>query len=87
LRTRADSRSAYIRCAVKHGDVILDPFMDSGTTGVVAKKLGRNFIGIEIDQSYFDIATQRIENTARELNLLTLPQSKRKSRPHQPSFL
>jgi DNA modification methylase len=61
--------------------------MGSGTTGVVAKKLDRNFIGIEIDQSYFEIAALRIENTTRELNLLTLPQSIRKSQPHQPSFL
>ena len=69
-----DSRSVCIRCAV-NGDVILDPFMGSGTTGVVAKQLGRNFIGIEIDQSYFDIATQRIDNTERERNLF-VPLSK-----------
>lgn len=71
----------------KEGDTVLDPFMGSGTTGVVAKRLGRNFIGIEINQSYFDIAAQRIENTTRESNLLTLSQSTRKSQPHQPSFL
>jgi site-specific DNA-methyltransferase (adenine-specific) len=49
-------------------DVILDPFMGSGTTGVVAKKLNRNFIGIEIDENYFSIAKQRIENTFVDFN-------------------
>ena len=40
---------------------ICDPFMGSGTTGVAAVKLGRSFIGIERDPSYFDIACRRIE--------------------------
>ncbi len=40
---------------------ILDPFMGSGTTGVACVKLGRSFIGIEIDEGYFDIACSRIE--------------------------
>ncbi|QYM72655.1 site-specific DNA-methyltransferase [Pseudochrobactrum sp. Wa41.01b-1] len=45
----------------KPGDVILDPFFGSGTTGAVAKRLGRHFVGIERDQSYIDAATKRIE--------------------------
>ncbi len=48
--------------ASREGDCVLDPFMGSGTTGVVAKKLKRNFIGIEIDATYYQIAKQRIEN-------------------------
>ena len=40
---------------------ILDPFMGSGTTGVACVKLGRKFIGIEIDEKYFGIACRRIE--------------------------
>lgn len=40
---------------------ICDPFMGSGTTGVACKKLGRNFIGIELDEKYFKIAKERIE--------------------------
>lgn len=44
------------------GDIVLDPFMGSGTTGLAAKDLKRNFIGIEISKEYFDTATERIEN-------------------------
>lgn len=47
----------------KEKSTILDPFMDSGTTGVVAKKLNRNFIGIEIDSKYLQIAKNRIKST------------------------
>lgn len=42
-------------------ETILDPFMGSGTTGVACAKLGRKFIGIEIDEGYFDIACRRIQ--------------------------
>ncbi len=42
------------------GDVVLDPFFGSGTTGAVAKKLGRNFIGIEREEAYRTVATKRI---------------------------
>ena len=44
----------------KPGDTILDPFMGSGTTGVACVQTGRNFIGIEIDATYFAIAEKRI---------------------------
>jgi site-specific DNA-methyltransferase (adenine-specific) len=43
------------------GDTVLDCFMGSGTTGKMAKKLNRNFIGMEISQEYLDIAKKRIE--------------------------
>jgi site-specific DNA-methyltransferase (adenine-specific) len=43
------------------GETILDPFMGSGTTGVACAQMGRKFIGIELDQKYFDIACKRIE--------------------------
>lgn len=46
---------------VPSGLAVLDPFMGSGTTGVACVKLGRKFIGIEIDEGYFDIACKRIE--------------------------
>lgn len=43
------------------GDTVFDPFMGSGTTGKMAKLLGRKFIGCEIDKEYFELATKRIE--------------------------
>lgn len=45
------------------GDTVFDPFMGSGTTGKMAKLLNRSFIGIELDQGYFEIAQRRIEGT------------------------
>ena len=46
------------------GDVILDPFMGSGTTGVACVNTNRNFVGIEINKNYFNIAKERIEKTS-----------------------
>jgi site-specific DNA-methyltransferase (adenine-specific) len=43
------------------GETVLDPFMGSGTTGVACVNLGRKFIGIEIEEKYFDVACNRIE--------------------------
>jgi len=45
------------------GDTVFDPFMGSGTTGEMAKLLNRDFIGIEIDKEYFEIAKTRIEGS------------------------
>lgn len=50
---------SIIKCFPEAMD-ILDPFMGSGTTGVACKNLGRNFIGIELDETYFEIAEKRI---------------------------
>ena len=44
----------------QENDIILDPFLGSGTTGVACKELGYEFIGCEIDSDYFDIAKERI---------------------------
>jgi DNA modification methylase len=52
------------------GDTILDPFMGSGTTGVACVKTGRNFIGMELDKGYYDIAQRRIEQAQMQLPLL-----------------
>jgi DNA modification methylase len=51
------------------GHIILDPFMGSGTTGVAAVKLGRKFIGIEIEPKYFDIACRRISEALKQPDL------------------
>jgi DNA modification methylase len=57
-------------------ETILDPFMGSGTTGVAAVKLGRRFIGIEIDAEYFDIACRRIEAAANQPDMFVEPAPK-----------
>lgn len=49
--------------------LILDPFMGSGTTGVAAVQMGRDFIGIEREESYFEIACRRIEQAQRQGDL------------------
>jgi len=50
-------------------ETILDPFMGSGTTGVAAVQMDRNFVGIEKDERYFQIACERIEKAQRQLKL------------------
>jgi site-specific DNA-methyltransferase (adenine-specific) len=50
---------------------VLDPFMGSGTTGVACVKTGRNFIGIEIDETYFKIAERRIKEAQQQPTLRT----------------
>ncbi|MFO7945467.1 MAG: DNA methyltransferase [Armatimonadota bacterium] len=54
-----------IMASSKVGDLILDPFFGTGTTGAVAKKMGRKWIGIEIEESYIDIARERISAVPR----------------------
>lgn len=56
-----------------HGQTILDPFMGSGTTGVACVKLGRKFIGIEIDPGYFEIACKRIRDAYAQPDLFVAP--------------
>ena len=55
-----------------HGTV-LDPFMGSGTTGVACVKLGRKFIGIEIDEGYFEIACERIRKAYAQPDFFVQP--------------
>ena len=52
-----------IKTYTNEGDTVLDFTMGSGTTGVACKNLKRNFIGIELDKKYFDIAEKRINET------------------------
>ena len=51
-----------IRIHTNKGDLVLDPFVGSGTTGVACKNLNRDFIGIELDKKYFKIAKRRIND-------------------------
>ncbi|MBN1219926.1 MAG: site-specific DNA-methyltransferase [Anaerolineae bacterium] len=58
---------AKIILASSHpGDVVFDPFLGSGTTSVVAKKLGRQYVGLEIDETYCCLAEKRLELAQKE---------------------
>lgn len=57
-----DIPETCILLSSKENDIILDMFMGSGTTGVACKNTNRDFIGIELDKTYFDIAKKRIES-------------------------
>ncbi len=56
-----DLTKKVIRNSSREGELVLDPFMGSGTTGLACKQLNRNFIGIEINKEYYDLAERRIE--------------------------
>ena len=68
---------AWMRWAISRGsrvnETILDPFMGSGTTGVAAVKLGRKFIGIEIEERYFSIACRRISDALKQPDMFIDP--------------
>ncbi len=71
-----------ILAATKPGDVVLDPFFGSGTTGAVAKRLGRRWIGIERDPAYIDLARKRISavQAVAERELLITPSKREEPR-------
>ena len=56
----------YVKQSSQPGDTILDPFMGSGSTGVAALRQKRAFVGIEIEQRWFDVACSRIEASLRQ---------------------
>jgi len=59
----------FIRNHTKEGDIVLDMFMGSGTTGVACMRLNRKFIGIEIEEKYFNMAHKRISDEAKNSKL------------------
>jgi len=60
-----------------HGQTILDPFMGSGTTGVACAMLGRAFIGIEMNEKWFDLSCKRIEKAHSQPDMfIEAPQPK-----------
>ena len=73
-----------IMSSTKVGDLVLDPFFGTGTTGAVAKKLGRNFIGIEKDATYAAGAKVRIDAVERVENEVCLEYSAKKRLPRVP---
>tara|TARA_Y100001958_G_C21077486_1_gene434915 strand:- start:284 stop:862 length:579 start_codon:yes stop_codon:yes gene_type:complete len=73
-----------ILATTNKGDTIFDPFLGTGTTAVVSKKLGRSYFGIEKDKKYFLAAKERIFNTTKiEDNYLDTIENK-KSKPRIP---
>lgn len=56
----------------KEGDTVLDFTMGSGTTGIACARLQRNFIGIELDEGYYEVAERRIEQAASQLHLFNM---------------
>lgn len=58
--------SILIRNSSKENDIVLDPFMGIGSTGVACKNLNRNFVGIELDEEYFKIAEARVGEVKNE---------------------
>ena len=75
--------SEIISDFTRYGETVIDPFMGSGTTGVACAKLGRRFIGIEIEPKYFDIACKRIDDAYKQPRLFEEPAPK----PVQQSLL
>ena len=57
-----DLLEIFIKQSSDEGSIIFDGFMGTGSCGIAAKKLNRNFIGIELDEKYFNIAKDRLEN-------------------------
>jgi modification methylase len=72
-----------IMAATKPGELVLDPFFGSGTTGVVARRLGRDFIGIERDKSYIAVAKERLR-LAAPVDPEVLPTPSRREEPRIP---
>ena len=73
-----------ILSSTKRGDVVLDPFFGTGTTGAVAKKLGRHFIGIEQDAAYVEVAKKRIAAVAPVTDSQLLDTKTKKAEPRVP---
>ncbi|AOV98906.1 site-specific DNA-methyltransferase [Dehalococcoides mccartyi] len=55
----------FVQTLSDEGDMVLDPFMGSGSAGVAAKKNNRNFTGVELNESYFQMATRRIQEVKK----------------------
>jgi DNA modification methylase len=63
----------FVRLHSQPGDVVLDPFMGAGTTGVATTLMGRRFVGVELDEEWFDLACRRIEEAWRQPRLFEEP--------------
>ena len=70
--------------STKRGDIVLDPFFGSGTTGAVAKRLGRHYIGIEQDKKYVALASQRIAQIQPLVDDALLDLTEKRAQPRVP---
>lgn len=75
-----DLLELYINNSSLENDIILDPFMGSGSTGVACLNTNRKFIGIELDKNYFDIAKRRIEGCENQTSPIHTQESSLKER-------
>jgi modification methylase len=73
-----------IMAATRPGEIVLDPFFGTGTTGAVAKRLGRRWIGIERDASYARIAAERIDKVIAAADSKLLDSPARREQPRIP---
>lgn len=62
----------FVKVLTNEGDTVLDPFMGSGSSGVVSKKLARNFIGCEMNEGYYEGAKRRITEQEIEIDLFSV---------------
>lgn len=62
-----DIADFFIKNFTQEGDIVLDPFAGAGTTALVSKKHGRNYIGVEISKEYCEIAQKRLDNSTMNL--------------------
>ncbi|MBC7814330.1 MAG: site-specific DNA-methyltransferase [Burkholderiales bacterium] len=60
----------FIKLFTQEGDVVLDPFLGSGTTAQVARKLGRKYIGVEITEQYYQVAVEEMARENEQMSLL-----------------
>lgn len=71
----------FIKLFTEPGDLVLDPFIGSGTTAVAAVRLGRKYLGFELNPQYVATARQRLEKEMRQLNLYTFAEGNTKYEP------
>ena len=67
----------FIRLHSQRGDLVLDPFLGSGSTALAAFEMGRRFIGIDLDRSHVELAKERLENASGGGLLMNLRKQKR----------
>lgn len=79
--------SVLAKTYTNKGQIILDPFMGSGSTGVAAVKTGRKFIGIEQDEKWFEVACRRIEQAYSDRSLLQFAKKELTKKPELATLL